>query len=139
MTMTARAELMVTDSRIRVLPPSVPNTAGFFVLTNHFDETIVLVGAESEIAEKVEIHTHSMRDGVMKMSQIPSVTVDPHQSVEFKSGGLHLMFFNLKKTLKVGDKVAVNLIDANGKKYPLHATAIKPGQHKKSMQGHSHH
>ena len=68
--------------------------AGFFNLTNNgVDDK--LIAASSTLSENVEIHTHLMEDGVMKMRQTEAVDLPSGKTVEFKSGGYHLMIFNV--------------------------------------------
>ncbi|MCA2429514.1 copper chaperone PCu(A)C, partial [Vibrio chemaguriensis] len=54
----------------REAPPNAPVIGGFFQLTNHGDTEDALIEAESPIAGRVEIHTHTNEDGVMKMIKI---------------------------------------------------------------------
>lgn len=68
-----------------------------------------LVGASSPGAGRVEMHTHQMDDGVMKMRKIDSVTVAPGQTRTFAPGGDHLMLFDLKAPLKEGGRLPITL------------------------------
>jgi periplasmic copper chaperone A len=68
-----------------------------------------LVGASSPGAGHVEMHTHQMDDGVMKMRKIDSVSVSPGQTKTFAPGGDHLMLFDLKAPLKEGGRLPITL------------------------------
>lgn len=68
-----------------------------------------LVGASSDAAASVELHTHKMEGGVARMRQVDDVPVPAGQKVEFRPGGLHLMLVGLKRPLKDGEQVAVTL------------------------------
>jgi hypothetical protein len=46
----------------------------------------------------VEIHTHSMVDGVMKMRKVDTVDLPEEGSVAFEPGGFHLMMFGFTQT-----------------------------------------
>ena len=48
-------------------------------------------------------------NGVMSMKMQKSVPVPAQQEVIFKPGGLHVMLFNLKQDLKVGDTMTLTL------------------------------
>jgi copper(I)-binding protein len=50
-----------------------------------------------------------MKDNVMTMSEIPSLEVPANGQVELKPGSYHIMVMELKKDLKVGDKIQVAL------------------------------
>ena len=68
-------------------------SAGYFEITNHGHHDDRLIAASSPVSESVEIHTHNEEDGVMKMRRVEGVDLPAGQSVVFKPGGYHLMFF----------------------------------------------
>ena len=66
-----------------------------------------LVSASSPAAARVELHVHINDNGVMKMREVPGYDVPAKGSFELKPGGAHLMFLDLKRPFKEGDKVPV--------------------------------
>jgi copper(I)-binding protein len=54
-----------------------------------------LIAASSPLTDRVELHTHLMVYGVMKMRQIEAIDVAASGTTELKSGGLHIMMFNV--------------------------------------------
>jgi copper(I)-binding protein len=50
-----------------------------------------------------------MNGDVASMKTVSSIDIPAGSTVEFKSGGLHIMFTNMKKELKIGDTVALTL------------------------------
>lgn len=96
--------------------PAVAGTtgAGYMVIANHGAAADALVGVESPIAAKVEIHEMSMAGGVMSMGRRDRVAIPAGQSVAFGPGGYHLMLLSLKRTLKAGDAAPATLIFASG-------------------------
>lgn len=91
---TMAQSLELSDAYIKAPLPSRNITAGFFKLKNN-GANDRLIAASSSISDTVEIHTHLMEGGVMKMRQIPGVGLPSGETVEFKSGGYHLMLFNV--------------------------------------------
>jgi copper(I)-binding protein len=86
------------------------NTAMYMLIHNHTAETDELLGVLSDIAEAVEVHETTIdANGVMQMSQVASVVLEPDAEVYFKPGGLHIMFIGLKQDLNAGDEVQVTL------------------------------
>lgn len=81
-----------------------------------------LLGASSEIAGRVEVHTMEMKGNVMHMREIGSLDVPAGKTVELKPGGLHLMFMDLKTPL------------ANGSSFPLTLRFEKAGEVKVNVQ-----
>ena len=88
----------------RALPPVSKNGATYVTLKNHADTVDRLVGASTPIADRVELHRHSMEDGVMKMGKVDSVDLEPGEYVTLEPGGYHLMLVGLKAPLKENDQ-----------------------------------
>ncbi|HMK13540.1 MAG TPA: copper chaperone PCu(A)C [Burkholderiales bacterium] len=68
-----------------------------------------LVAASSPVAGNAEIHLMRLENGVMEMRQIKSLELPAKQTVKLEPGGLHIMLLDLKKPLKLGDKVPLRL------------------------------
>lgn len=68
-----------------------------------------LVGVESPVAAAVELHTMSMQNGVMKMTQVDGVDLPAGKTVKLAPGGYHVMFFGLKQPMKPGERVPLTL------------------------------
>jgi len=77
--------------------------AAFLTIRNLGDTPETLIGAGSDSAKRVEIHTHVMRDDIMHMEKLDSLTIPAQGSVTLKPGGLHLMLFEMPTPLKAGD------------------------------------
>jgi copper(I)-binding protein len=96
------------------------NSVAFVSLHNSNKAELVIVGANvvssqkpnaSSIANRIELHnSFTDTDGVSKMTQVNRliVPIDGHLTME--PGGTHIMLFDMKKVLKEGDIVFVNLI-----------------------------
>ena len=68
-----------------------------------------LIGASSPVAGVVEIHQMAMEGNVMRMRAVAAVELPPGRSVELKPGGFHLMLMDLKRPLKSGERVPLEL------------------------------
>jgi copper(I)-binding protein len=94
-------------------PASLPGTStGVIYLTLHNLGTTPdrLVAAMTPAAAKVEIHSMTMAAGsTMQMRPLTDVAVAVGQSVEFKSGGLHLMLVGLRQPLNAGESIPLVL------------------------------
>jgi copper(I)-binding protein len=124
------AEVIVTDATVRLLPPSVPNTAAYFSIQNSSDTTKILIGASAAFATKAEIHNHIMVNDMMRMEQQSEVVINPGQSVQFAPGGLHIMLFGLKQPLSEGESVAISLQTKDGESIIISAKVARPSVHK---------
>lgn len=83
----------------------------FLEIMNHADNDDRLIGVASDVAEKVELHTHKQAtDGVMRMSAVPEgVAIPALQSHSLKRGGDHIMLMGLRQDLKDGDMIHLTL------------------------------
>ncbi|WP_376791222.1 copper chaperone PCu(A)C [Thermoflexus sp.] len=84
-------------------------SAVYFVVVNNGDQPDALVGAASDVAEKVEFHETVMEGDVAKMRPVPRVEIPAKGRVEFRPRGLHVMLIGLKQDLKAGDTFTVTL------------------------------
>lgn len=103
------AELSVEDSWAR--PGNAgANSAVYFQVNNPGEQADILLSAESDVAEYLELHMSMMRDdGTMSMQQQESIPIPQNSSVMFEPGGLHLMLINLQTELDPGDEFPVVL------------------------------
>ena len=65
-----------------------------------------LIKVESSASDSVEIHSMSMEKGVMKMRMLEELNIKANIPNKLAPGGFHLMLFDLKKPLKVGESVS---------------------------------
>jgi periplasmic copper chaperone A len=92
--------------------------AAYFVIENPLAAD-ALIDAKSDVSEVVEIHKTVMAQGdVMQMMKMERITI-PNGKTEFKPGGSHVMFINLKRDLKAGETIALTLEFQNAGKINL--------------------
>lgn len=103
--------MMVNDPYVRSSTPSSVTGAAFFTLMNDTGSDDRLIGASSDIAEKVELHTHiEDENGVMKMTHLEDgIAVAAGEMHAFERGGDHIMFMGLSAPLEQGATVDVTL------------------------------
>ena len=103
-------DLTVGQPCARATPHGAKVAGGFVAIANTGAADDRLVSATAEIAETTEIHSMSMKDGVMTMRPLPDGLILPAGGeVSLEPGGYHLMFIGLKKMLKKGDAFAGTL------------------------------
>lgn len=85
--------------------------AVFFEITNHADVDDRLLDAKSDVAEKVELHTHKDDgNGVMQMVHVPEgFPIEALGSHALQRGGDHVMLMGLTRELKDGDIITLTL------------------------------
>jgi copper(I)-binding protein len=105
----AFSQIEVHDAWSRATPPGAKVAAGYLVIRNKSASPDRLVGATSAIAARVETHVVEKQGEVMRMREVKGYDVPAKGSFELKSGGPHLMFVDIKRPLKAGEKVPVVL------------------------------
>lgn len=108
------ANVKVENAYVRATPPGLPNSAAFMSVKNDGSKELSIVKATSTVAKKVELHTHDMKDGVMKMYQVPEIKIPAKSETVLKPGGFHIMLIGLHNPLKVGENVNLTLTLSNG-------------------------
>jgi len=132
--------IMVHDSYARSSTAKSTSGAAFMMLMNQGTEDDRLIGASSDAAKKVELHTHiENADGVMQMVHVEEGFVIPAGgSHALARGGDHVMLMGLNQSLNQGDIISITLtFEKAGDmiiEVPVDLTR-KPGAH---MQGMKH-
>lgn len=127
------AQIKIENGSVRLLPPGVPNTSGYFTVHNDSNETRHIVSAQSDIVRGVELHNIVIKNDMMHMEQQEKITLTPGQTMDFTPGGYHLMMLGLKQPLSKGQVVAITLTMQNGEIISFNANVAEPGE------SHNHH
>ena len=108
LTMTAPAwshdyqlgELHIDHPWSRETPAGAGVGAGYMVIRNMGDTADALIGGETAIAGRVEIHEMAMEEGVMKMRPLADgLEIPPGGEVVLEPGGYHIMFMELEEQI----------------------------------------
>lgn len=102
--------LRVEDAWSRATPPVAPVAGGFLTVVNATDKPDVLLGADSDIAQRVEIHEMRMDGGMMRMRELADgLPIPARGKVVLAPGGYHLMFIKPKRPLVEGERFQATL------------------------------
>jgi copper(I)-binding protein len=91
------------------------NSAAYMRLVNNGSVADALVGASTDVAKVVEIHSMTMENGVMRMFPVEQIEIPAGGTAELQPGGFHVMLIDLNKDLNAGDTVDLTLKFASGK------------------------
>ena len=105
----SKGDLQIDKPWARATVPGATVGGGYLVVRNKGAAADRLVSVASPISARVEMHEMKMDKDIMRMREVKGVDVPAKGAVEFKPGGYHLMFMELKSQLKPGDKVPVTL------------------------------
>lgn len=121
----------VENAYVRATPPHAKNSAAFMVIHNNSNKTVKLISATSDIADRVELHSHTMSDGMMKMRQVDEIIIKASDKAELRPGSFHIMFLGLKSPLIEGNSVKLTLYFNNGDEIIVDAPIKKIKMQKK--------
>ena len=136
MSLATAATMTVNNAYVRATPPGVPNSAAFMQLKNHASHDISVMSATSTVAKKVELHTHDMINGEMRMYQVKKIDVNAKATTSLQPGGFHIMLLGLKKPLKEGDMINLTLTLYSGETISVSAPVKKVMSGMKMHHGH---
>lgn len=102
-------DLTVTHPWTKETAEGQKNAGVFMEITIKGTEKDYLIRAETNTAEKVELHAHVHENGVMKMRAVEKIEIVPGEKLELKPGSYHVMLFNLKKPFVKGEEIPVTL------------------------------
>jgi len=104
-------DIMVKDAYARTSTAMSKSGAAFMMLVNQGTEDDRLVSASSDVAKRVELHTHKEdANGVMQMLEVEEGFPVPAGGMHaLARGGDHVMFMGLNRSLAQGDIVTVTL------------------------------
>ena len=107
----ALADIEIVDPYARAAMANARSGAAFMQIVNTGPEDDRLVGADSDIAMKVELHTHiGDANGVMQMVEVPEgFPIPAGGSHLLQRGSDHVMFMGLKQPMTDGETVKVTL------------------------------
>lgn len=109
---------------------SAPNGAAFLTITND-GEADALIGVESGLAERNELHTHLHEEGRMMMRPVERIVIPAHGEARLQPGGDHIMLIGLKTPLAAGSQVPVTLVFEKAGRVDIEVAveARRPGGH----------
>ena len=107
------ADVAVEEAWARASAGPARNGAAYVTLANRGGAT-ALVGVESPVAARAELHGHVMDGDVMRMRAMPEVALEAGARVAFAPGGLHVMLMGLAAPLEEGGVFPLVLRFADG-------------------------
>jgi len=131
-------DVMVMDAYARVASKVAKSGAAFMMIHNHSDQDDRLIAAASDVAKRVELHTHIEEDGVMKMTKLDDGMIIPAGGMHaLKRGGDHVMFMGLTRSLEHGDMFELTLTFEHAGDVTLTVPVDLERQDKMSVHTHS--
>lgn len=105
----ADGAFVVRNAWVREAPPGAEVLAAYFEIENRTAAERRLIAVSSQDAERIEIHTVTLHDGVARMTPIQALAIPAGGVVALKPGGYHLMLHKPRRALTEGMTVAIEL------------------------------
>lgn len=131
--------ITISDAYARSAGAMAQAGAAFMAVTNTTDADDRLIEARSDIAARVELHTHIITDGIARMTRLEDgIPIPAGETVMLERGGLHVMFMGLDAGMAEGETVDVTLVFETAGEIPV-AIPVDLGRgpmQGRGMQGH---
>ncbi|MGS2716705.1 copper chaperone PCu(A)C [Eionea flava] len=136
--------LHINHVRVNPVFSGMPVTAAYFTIHNRSEKNIRLVAVKGDISDRIEIHEHTMSNGLMKMQKVANgIELPAEETVKFTPGGYHIMIMNLDQAITESDEIELTLIFSDKSEKTITAIAKKPSHHghgeHKENNTHKHH
>ena len=109
----ASNDITIAQGYIKASIPGSNITAAYMTISNPTDKEITLQKITSTLSDRIEIHEHSMADGMMRMREVGKVIIAANSKVVLQPSGLHLMVFSLKQQITEQDVIPFTLYFSN--------------------------
>ena len=115
----AAADIQVANAWLRELIPGQNNTVAYLQLHNSGLEGRQLSAVESNFAQRAELHTQIMTNGMMRMRKLDKLDIGASETVAFDAGGHHIMLFGVDELSKTSADRSLVLIFSNGERFSV--------------------
>jgi copper(I)-binding protein len=117
------ADLSVVGATARATVAGQTSGGAYLSIENRGKTADRLLKVSSPVANSVELHNMSMDGNVMHMREVENIELKASEKLSMHPGdGYHLMLMGLKRPLKSGDKVPLNLLFEKAGKIAVDAT-----------------
>jgi periplasmic copper chaperone A len=113
----------VDNAWVRATPAGQSATAAYVTISNR-GGTDRLIGVSSSVGT-ASVHSTTTENGVVRMRPAGDLEIPAGSTVSLEPGGTHVMISGLKRPLKVGQSVALELAFARSGKRQVMA-AVRP-------------
>jgi copper(I)-binding protein len=122
-------DIAISEAYVRAVAPGAGASAAYMTIRND-GAADTLVAARTDIARRVELHTHILEDGVARMREVEGGIAAPAgETVTLAPGGLHVMLMGLNGPLAAGATLPLTLVFENAGEMAIMAPIVdvQPG------------
>ena len=133
------SNIIIEAPYVRASIPGTSLTSAYMSIENKNNEALILTGVTSLLSDRIEIHQHTMSDGMMKMRKVEQLVIEGQSSVVLQPMGYHLMIFNVKKALLPEEDVSLTLHFKQQKDIVITIPVRSIKQERQATKQHHHH
>ena len=124
---TATDAISIVHPWARATPAGARTGAAYLTITNRGATADRLTGVFTSAASSVQVHQETEANGVMRMREVTSITVEPGATIALKPGGMHIMMIGLQQPLKEGQDFPLTLEFEKAGKIKLRVPVMRVG------------
>ena len=133
-------DIRIGNPWARATPRGASVAAAYMTITNNGTAPDRLIAASTTVANRFEVHTMVIEDGVAKMRPVEGgLEIKPAQTVELKPGSYHVMLAGLTQALKQGQHMTATLVFERAGKVDIEFAVLPIGQSPPAADKHSGH
>lgn len=121
----ANNDISITGGYVKESIPGNNITAAYMTINNNSDEALTLEKITNTNAGSVEMHEHTMAEGMMRMRQVKSITIAANSKVVLQPSGLHLMLFSVQQPFTKNQVATFTLYFSNKTKITMQLPVYK--------------
>jgi len=133
------SNIIIEEPYVRASIPGTSITSAYMTINNKSDEALTLTGVSGLFSDRIEIHQHTMSNGMMKMRKVEQLVINGQNSVILQPMGYHLMIFNVKKVLLPEEDVSITLHFKNQTDLVITIPVRSIKQERPAKKQHHHH
>ena len=125
------------DAWVRSMPPGAQVSAAYGILMNHSGQTVTLSTVSSEISGNAAMHEVIAEGDQLRMAELESIDIAPHETLIFEPGGRHIMLLDIAAPPIEGETVEICAISAAGTRACTEAAVRR--QAPEAQESHANH
>jgi len=122
-------KINITDLWISEAPPTVSVLVAYVTLINNSEIPISLVSISCPLFSSIEIHRSIIKNGIASMESHATLEILSKSTIKLSPGDYHLMLFNPKMPLKIGDAPVFMFGFSDGTQIRVKANIRKRNNH----------
>ena len=115
----------ITDLWISEAPPTMSVLVAYVALKNNSEIPVSLTSISCPLFSSIEIHRSIIKNGIASMERYSSLEIPSKSTIKLSPGDYHLMLFNPKTPLRIGDAPVFIFSFSDGTKIPVTAAIRK--------------